>query len=101
MRVRHMRQTLDETLKSVSMILSLLTSESRRWKSLYMEAMAVGVSPSAFRNVLRWLLRHRYVERPRRGLYRATERGRRLLEALPWRGMSCRRMRLDEYIEAG
>ena len=94
-----MRTAFDETLRAISIILSLLSSESRRWTALHMEAIAFGVSPSAFRNILRWLLRHGYVERPKRGVYRATERGRKLLEALPWR-KRCRDSKLDEYIES-
>jgi len=93
-----MRTAFDETLRAISIILSFLNSESRRWTALHMEAIAEGVSPSAFRNILRWLLRHGYVERPKRGVYRATERGRKLL-ALPWR-RRCRQTRLDEYIES-
>lgn len=98
MRDAPMRLAFDETLRVISVILSLLNSESRRWTALYMEAVAEGVSPSAFRNILRWLLRHGYVERPKRGIYRATGRGRKLLEALPWR-RRCRQTRLNEHID--
>jgi len=70
-------------MRVIAVILTLLSRQPLRWILLHREALAGGVSPSAFRRTLRWLIKHRYVERPERGLYRITERGRGLLENLP------------------
>ncbi|MBN2335957.1 winged helix-turn-helix domain-containing protein [Candidatus Bathyarchaeota archaeon] len=39
-------------------------------------------TPWVAQSVIKWLLKERYIERPERGIYKITEKGRRLLRAL-------------------
>ena len=70
---------IERFLRQAAWILARLEPEGEaRWRDL----LTVMLAPSTWRGALEWLLRHEYVERPRRGLYRITPRGRELLEAL-------------------
>ena len=64
------------------MILQQLMVRSQTWTEL--EKATVKASPtfSSFRSTLIWLLKNGYIERPSRGVYEITDRGRIFLKAL-------------------
>jgi predicted transcriptional regulator len=69
-------------LATVSAILGALESGSMRWTPL-MRMVVQSSTPWRVQAVLEWLLGEGYLDRPTRGVYRITDRGRLLLFALP------------------
>lgn len=77
-----MSKIVDERLRVSKIILGKLTKGSIRWRDLEKIVCAESPTYPKFSAALKWLLRGGYVERPARGVYRITEKGRRFLEAL-------------------
>jgi DNA-binding HxlR family transcriptional regulator len=70
-----------DRLETIKLILSALEESPNRWTPLVRRMMASS-TPWVTQSCLRWLLAEGYVERPSRGLYRLTEKGRQLLAVL-------------------
>ena len=68
-------------LATIETILKCLSGEPCRWTPL-MRKVLVTSTPWVAQSTLDWLLRDGYVERPIRGLYRLTEKGKLLLNVL-------------------
>ena len=68
-------------LATVKSILGCLSAEPCRWTPL-MRRVLMGSTPWVAQSTLDWLHKEGYVERPSRGLYRLTEKGKLLLDAL-------------------
>jgi len=77
-----MSKRLEEKLEVARIILRILSRESMRWTPLVKAVLEKSPTPAVFRKVVMWLLERGYIERPRRGLYRITEKGLQLLKAL-------------------
>jgi len=52
------------------------------WTPLTKAVLKESPTPWNVQSILRWLLDHRYVERPQRGIYRITEKGLEFLTTL-------------------
>ena len=77
--------SLDRFMKQAALILNYLTEQpggEARWRELHDSYQTHLAGESLWRRVFEWLLHYGYLEKPRRGLYRITQRGRELLEAL-------------------
>jgi len=75
--------SLDRFMKQAALILNYLTEQpggEARWRELHPSTITAG--ENLWRRTIKWLLEYSYIERPRRGLYRITQRGRELLESL-------------------
>jgi len=77
-----MTERLEEKLRIARTILNRLQEEPMRWTPLMKATLGDSGTPSTFRNILDWLLRCGYIERPERGLYMMAERGRMFLRVL-------------------
>jgi len=74
--------TVNRRIHTAKVILERLIEKPQRWTEL--EKATVKASPtfSSFRSTLEWLLRNGYVQRPSRGVYDITDKGRIFLRAL-------------------
>ena len=77
-----MTERLNDQLRVAHIVLEKLREGPMRWTPLTKAVIQESTSPWKAQNLLEWLLRHDYVERPERGLYRITEKGRHLLKTL-------------------
>ena len=77
-----MTRRFDEKLKVARIILETLAVGPMNWTPLTRLILRRS-TPWKSQSTLDWLLREGYVERPQRGVYAITERGRRFLEAMP------------------
>ena len=77
-----MTQRLDENLRVAGIVLRKLQDESLRWTELTKLILRGSPTPWKARLILNWLLERGYIERPSRGAYRITEKGRYLLKTL-------------------
>ena len=77
-----MTERLEEKLNVVKIILRNLGDGPMRWTPLRKATLGDSGTPSTFRNVLDWLLRCGYIDRPEQGLYAMTERDRMFLRVL-------------------
>ncbi len=68
-------------LATIKTILKCLNGEPCRWTPL-MRKVLVTSTPWVAQSTLDWLRRDGYIERPCRGLYRLTEKGEHMLNAL-------------------
>jgi len=73
---------LDEQLRVARLVLEKLRDGPLRWTPLMKATLSSSGTPSTFRSTIYWLIEHDYVERPERGVYCITQKGRHLLEAL-------------------
>ena len=74
-----MTERLEEKLRIARTILNRLEDGPMRRTPLMKSTLGDSETPSTFRNVLDWLLRCAYKDRPERGLYAMAERGRMFL----------------------
>jgi predicted transcriptional regulator len=72
----------DEKLRLTSIILKTLTKGPMNWTPL-IKLILKGSTPWKAQSTLEWLVRKGYIERPERGIYIITEKGRRFLEIIP------------------
>ena len=77
-----MTERLDEKLKVARIVLEKLVDGDMRWTPLMKATLGDSGTPSTFRTIVDWLLVHRYVTRPSRGIYRITGKGRSFLKVL-------------------
>jgi len=75
-------ERLNEKLKVARVVLEKLREGPMRWTPLVKAVLQESPSPWKARSILNWLLRHGYIERPKRGLYRITDKGLQFLETL-------------------
>ena len=68
-------------MATVKSILECLSAEPCRWTPLMKKVLETS-TPWVAQSTLDWLLREGYIERPSRGLYRLTEKGKLLLDVL-------------------
>ena len=76
-----MSKRFDEKLKLTSIILKTLTKGSMNWTPLT-RLILKWSTPWKAHSTLEWLVRGGFIERPERGVYVITEKGRRLLEVI-------------------
>jgi len=77
-----MSKRLDEKLGVTRIILERLSEGEMRWSSLFKATLRESPSPYQTQTAIDWLLRRGYIERPSRGIYRITEKGRLFLKSL-------------------
>lgn len=68
-------------LATAKSFLECLSAEPCRWTPM-MRSVLKGSTPWVAQSTLDWLRKEGYVERPHRGLYRLTEKGKLLFDAL-------------------
>ncbi len=86
-RNRNLTDRFHDRLADAQDILAALEGAPSRWTPLTKKALK-NSTPWRFQATLEWLRKERYVERPERGIYRITERGKVLLRALDDDGWS-------------
>jgi predicted transcriptional regulator len=77
-----MTERLDEKLRAAKIVLEKLKYGPTRWTPLVKTVINESPSPWKAQTILEWLLKHGYIERPERGVYNITEKGRNLLKSL-------------------
>ena len=77
-----MTEHLDEKLRVARIVLQKLRDGPMRWTPLTKAILRESMTPWKAQSILDWLRRRGYVERPQRGVYRITEKGRRFLDTL-------------------
>ena len=77
-----MTERLDEKLRVARIVLQKLRDGPMRWTPLTKAILRESMTPWKAQSILDWLRRRDYVERPQRGVYRITEKGRRFLDTL-------------------
>lgn len=77
-----MTKRFDEKLRLTSIILKTLTKGPMNWTPL-IKLILKGSTPWKAQSTLEWFVRKGYIERPERGIYIITEKGRRFLEIIP------------------
>jgi len=65
-----------------AIVLQKLKGGPMRWTPLVKSILQESPSPWKAQTIIEWLLKHGYIERPEKGLYRITEKGLRFLETL-------------------
>ena len=87
-----MTKRFDERLRVTRIILKALTNCSLNWTPLT-RLILKWSTPWKAQSTLEWLLRDGYIERPKRGVYMITEKGRRFLEAISQDSASARKVK--------
>ena len=77
-----MTERLDEKLGMARMVLDRLKDGPMRWTPLTKIVVKKSPSPWEAQVIIRWLLENGYIERPERGVYSITEKGRALLKSI-------------------
>ncbi|MHA1227849.1 MAG: hypothetical protein ACTSPV_13970 [Candidatus Hodarchaeales archaeon] len=77
-----MTKRFDDKLRVTRIILRALTRGPMNWTPLT-RLILKWSTPWKAQSTLDWLVREGYVERPERGIYIITDKGRRFLEAMP------------------
>ena len=77
-----MTKRLNRQLKVAGIALELLSRGDMHWTPLTKAVLKESPTPWKVQSILRWLLDHKYIERPDRGLYRITEKGLKFLRTL-------------------
>lgn len=60
----------------------LIEKKEMRWTSLMKATMKHCGTPHTYGTIMEWLLKNEYIERPKRGLYRITDKGKELLKSI-------------------
>jgi len=71
----------EKRVETIKTILQCIENHPARYTTIIVTAMRDS-TPWVTQTGLKWLLKERYIERPERGIYKITEKGRRLLRAL-------------------
>jgi len=71
-------ERLDEKLSMARIVLDRLKDGPMRWTPLTKTVVKKSPSPWEAHVIIKWLLENGYIERPERGLYAITEKGRAL-----------------------
>lgn len=77
-----MTERLDEKLDMARIVLDRLKDGPMRWTPLTKIVVKKSPSPWEAQVIIRWLLENGYIERPERGMYSITEKGRALLKSI-------------------
>ena len=77
-----MTERLDEKLSIASIALNRLSQGAMRWTPLMKILVKESPSPWKAQVIIKWLLENEYVEKPDRGVYRITDKGRDLLKSI-------------------
>jgi predicted transcriptional regulator len=77
-----MTERLDEKLRAAKIVLEKLKYGPIRWTPLVKTVISESPSPWKAQTILEWLLKHGYIERPERGMYAITEKGKALLKSI-------------------
>lgn len=77
-----MTERFDDRLRVAHIVLKALAKGSLNWTPLT-RLILKWSTPWKAQSTLDWLMREGYIERPDRGVYVITEKGRRFLEAMP------------------
>ena len=77
-----MTERLDEKLDMARTVLDRLKDGPMRWTPLTKIVVKKSPSPWEAQVIIRWLLENGYIERPERGMYSITEKGRALLKSI-------------------
>ena len=77
-----MTERLDEKLSIASIALNRLRQGAMRWTPLMKILVKESPSPWKAQVIIKWLLENEYVEKPDRGVYRITDKGRDLLKSV-------------------
>jgi DNA-binding HxlR family transcriptional regulator len=72
----------EERIKAAGVVLKHLRRGPKRYTELLKLTLGDGSTPGTFRSTVQWLLDQGYMERPQRGTYQITEKGRTLLSAI-------------------
>jgi len=72
----------EERLRIAGVVLKHLRGTPKRYTELLKLTLSDSATPGSFRSAIKWLLENGYVERPQRGTYQITEKGRAFLSAL-------------------
>ena len=75
-----MTERLDKKLNIARIVLDKLKEGPMKWTQLTKIIVKKSSSPWQAQIIIRWLLENGYIERPERGLYFITERGKDLLK---------------------
>jgi len=75
-------ERLDEKLSMARIVLDRLKNGPMRWTPLTKIVVKKSPSPWEAQIIIRWLLENGYIERPERGVYSITEKGRALLKSI-------------------
>jgi DNA-binding PadR family transcriptional regulator len=73
---------LNKQLKVARIVLELLSRGDMHWTPLTKAVLKESPTPWKVQSILRWLLDHKYIERPDRGLYRIKKKGLEFLRTL-------------------
>jgi DNA-binding PadR family transcriptional regulator len=72
---------LDKRIETAKQILIILQEEPTRWTPIIM-ATIQSFTPWMVYSTLKWLEKRGYIVKPERGLYKITEKGKNLLNAI-------------------
>jgi len=75
-------ERLNEKLGMARIVLDRLKDGPMRWTPLTKTVVKKSPSPWEAQVIIRWLLENGYIERPERGVYSITEKGRTLLKSI-------------------
>ena len=75
-------ERFDDRLRVARIVLNALAKGSMNWTPL-MKLILKWSTPWKAQSTLYWLAKEGYIERPERGVYVITEKGRQFLEAMP------------------
>ena len=73
---------LDENLRIAEIMLEMLEKGPMRWTLLMKMVVKESPSPWKVQVTITWFLDNGYIERPERGVYSITEKGRALLKSI-------------------
>jgi len=73
---------LDKKLRIARIALDRLQEGPMRWTQLTKIVVKESPSPWKAQVIIKWLLENGYVERPEKGVYNITEKGRTLLKSI-------------------
>ena len=71
----------EKRVETIKTILLCIEDHPTQYTPL-LRAVLRDSTPWVAQSTIQWLLKERYIERPGRGIYKITERGRRLLKAI-------------------
>jgi len=77
-----MTERLDEKLSMARIVLDRLKDGPMRWTPLTKIVVKKSPSPWEAQVMIRWLLKNGYIERPERGMYAITEKGKKFLKSI-------------------
>ena len=78
-----MSKVFERRLRLARVVLSKLEPEPMRWTNLLKATLRDCGTPRTYEGVVKWLKNNGYIERPSRGLYKITQKGKDFLKSLP------------------